>query len=67
MNFLVDIIPPAARKYVYAVIGIAGFVLGALQLSPVEIPEWVFAVYAFVAASAGTVATANTNVKVEAE
>lgn len=60
MNILIDIIPPSARRYVYATYALLGLIVGALALTPAAMPTWVATVYAFVGAALGLTAYANT-------
>lgn len=62
MNILIDIIPAAGRKYVYALFALVGLVLGAWQIA--DPAAWVvtaLSVYAFVGTALGITAYANTN------
>lgn len=60
MTILIDIIPAAARRYVYAAFALIGLVIGALALTPAALAEWVPTVYAFVGGALGLTAYANT-------
>lgn len=63
MNILVEIVPPAARKYLYAAYALVGLVLGAVQVAyGITEPEWVtvaLAVYGFVGTAFGATAASN--------
>ena len=41
MNILTDVLPPKARKYVYAIIALAALVWGAWQASNGDIAQFV--------------------------
>jgi hypothetical protein len=66
-NPLTDILPPAARKTVYFVYALIGFVFGAIQVGygaapHSAIPAWLkiaLAVYAFVGTAIGATAASN--------
>lgn len=60
MNILVDIIPAAGRKYVYAVYALIGLVLGALQIAGQDVAI-ALGVYAFTGTALGLTAYSNTN------
>lgn len=61
MTILVDIIPAAYRRYVYALVALVGLVLGTLEL----ITDWswvtvALTAYAFVTTATGLTSYANT-------
>lgn len=60
MNVLVDIIPAAYRKYVYAAFTLAGIICGALAIAGVDVgktPD----VLAYLGAALGLIAASNTD------
>lgn len=68
-NPLTDVIPAAARKYVYALFALIGLILGSVQVyiaaqaDPTQ-PGWLngaLAVYAFVSVGIGFTAASNTD------
>ena len=68
MNPLVDIIPAAARRYVYAAYALVGVVLGALQTAGVTEVRGLdlataWAVYGYLGAAFGVVAASNVALK----
>lgn len=66
MNALLDILPAEGRKYLYAVYGLVGLILGGTQvgfLAAGDQPLWLtiaLAVYGFVGTGIGATASANT-------
>lgn len=59
MSILIDIIPAAARRYVYATYALIGLVLGALQVAGQDVAV-ALGIYAFVGTALGLTAYANT-------
>lgn len=60
MNILTDIIPPAARRYVYALVALIALTLGALQVAGQDVST-ALAVFTFITAATGLTAYANTS------
>lgn len=58
MNFLIDIIPATARKYVYGVLALLAFAYGTWQAAD---GDWRAALTALIAAAVNALAHANTN------
>lgn len=59
MNLLTDIIPAAARKYIYAAYALAGIIVGALAVAGIDVgkaPD----VIAYLGIALGLTAAANT-------
>lgn len=63
MSILVDIIPAAWRKWIYAAYAVAGLVVGTVQVALEPDPAWIapaLAVLAYLAVPLGATAASNT-------
>ena len=62
MNPLTGVLPPQARKYVYAVVSLAGLVWGVLETAD---GDWKKAVGGIIVALVNATAASNTNTDTE--